>query len=163
MPNHVYCVLKFIYHDDKWEMIDSIAKRIKGRGTPIDFNKIIPQPKGIKDMRKYVLSDSERSWCIENWGTKWNAYEAKVVGKEEWNYLIRFQTAWNIPEPVIMKICELFPSVRIKFIAADDGGFFAYHIEKDENAEPVIKCWDSETEEMSSARTAIFEALNNKY
>lgn len=55
------------------------------------------------------------SWSIENWGTKWNAYEQS----EEEN-LICFDTAWSTPFPVIKRLSELFPKVQITLEYADE-------------------------------------------
>lgn len=163
MPNHVYSALKFIYHDDNGEMIEAISEAIKGEHSPIDFNKIIPQPVGIQDEREGVLSEEEYTWCKENWGTKWNAYDAIVKTKDDWKFVIHFQTAWNIPEPIIKKLFEKFPDVDINFVAADDGGWFAYHIIRNQNEEPIVRCWDSETDKDHTVRDAMFEALNCSY
>ena len=54
-------------------------------------------------------------WCWNRWGTKWNAYDVSVSGEE-----IEFLTAWNAPEPVILKLSELFPNVEIEHDYADE-------------------------------------------
>lgn len=60
-------------------------------------------------------------WCIENWGTKWNAY-----GLDEWqdvlddNHTLTFQTAWNAPHPILTKLAEMYPGVSFKHLWADE-------------------------------------------
>lgn len=53
----------------------------------------------------------------EMWGTKWNAYDASIdlnAGSA------RFDTAWSFPEPVIVKLSELFPDDEIAIEYADE-------------------------------------------
>ena len=44
-------------------------------------------------------------WACENWGTKWNAYDAEERGPG----LVKFETAWSFPEPVFLRLSEMFP------------------------------------------------------
>ncbi len=57
------------------------------------------------------------SWCIDNWGTKWNAMDVEIY---TYANEIRFQTAWSAPEPVIAKLAELFPDITIHFLWSDE-------------------------------------------
>ena len=66
-------------------------------------------------------------WCIDNWGTKWNACDPYKASEN----IIVFDTAWNHPEPIIQKISELF-DVNVKLAYADENfnggncGFMEY-------------------------------------
>ena len=55
-------------------------------------------------------------WCIENWDTKWNAYDNKTVN----NGCIKFSTAWSSPEKVIEKLAEKYPEAKIEHWWADE-------------------------------------------
>ena len=59
-------------------------------------------------------------WSIRHWGTKWNAYG---YGKAERRYYegnsLNFQTAWNAPHPILRKLSELYPDVKIEHKWAD--------------------------------------------
>ena len=50
-------------------------------------------------------------WCIENWGTKWNACDCMWTADGG----IEFNTAWAPPSPVIQKIFDDNPDCRIEF------------------------------------------------
>lgn len=64
-------------------------------------------------------------WCIENWGTKWNAYSNKCRDVDT----IQFDTAWGRPEPILKKLTEMYPSARIEHWWADeDTGYNTGHI-----------------------------------
>jgi hypothetical protein len=163
MPNHVYSCLKISYHDDNGEMIEKISQLIKNEHSSIDFNKIIPQPIGIKDEREFILSDSEYNWNKQNWGTKWNAYSVDLKVKNDTSLIITLQTAWNCPIPILEKLFELFPEVNIEYICSDDGGWFAYHIIKPENEKQKVNIWESNSENDRYVINAIFQSLNLHY
>lgn len=56
-------------------------------------------------------------WCIENWGTKWNAYDRNV--NDEAHYF-EFCTAWSGVPKLVQKISEIFPGIRIEYKFADE-------------------------------------------
>ena len=55
------------------------------------------------------------SWCVRNWGTKWNAYD--FSGNER---SLVFNTAWSAPHPVLQKLSELYPEIGITHEWADE-------------------------------------------
>lgn len=92
-------------------------------------------------------------WCYANWGTKWNAYENEQADEDT----ISFWTAWSNPEPIMLKLSEMYPDVIIEHWWADEDvgsndGYRAYKggeiIDGDycescssEAYEIYIKCW----------------------
>lgn len=60
-------------------------------------------------------------FAVKNWGTKWNAYDI-VVNAEEPS--ITFDTAWSPPTPIIEKLSECFPSIKIIHKYFDEGHGF---------------------------------------
>ena len=54
-------------------------------------------------------------WRIQNWGTKWNASHGEVADGK-----LSFLTAWNAPKPVMEKLSEMFPTVSIRHVWADE-------------------------------------------
>ena len=55
-------------------------------------------------------------WCMENWGTKWNAMDTEIIDENT----IRFDTAWTNPEPVVRKLAERYPNHEIEHWWADE-------------------------------------------
>lgn len=55
-------------------------------------------------------------WCIENWGTKWNSYENEQDGDDT----IKFETAWNAPEAVLLRLSEMYPDAIIEHWWSDE-------------------------------------------
>ena len=54
-------------------------------------------------------------WRIRNWGTKWNASHGEVADGR-----LSFLTAWNAPKPVMEKLAEMFLSITIHHVWADE-------------------------------------------
>lgn len=69
------------------------------------------------------------SWCITNWGTKWNAYDAR-----EWSVTehgdgtahgtIYYETAWSPATALWLKVSKDYPTIRFYHEFADEGGAF---------------------------------------
>lgn len=55
-------------------------------------------------------------WCNRNWGTKWNACDTEILDKDT----IMFDTAWSNPEPVMEKLGEMYPNIKIEHWWADE-------------------------------------------
>lgn len=54
-------------------------------------------------------------WAVRNWGTKWNSSDGFYE-----NDTLSFQTAWSLPEPVLVKLSEMFPDITIGVVYADE-------------------------------------------
>ena len=54
-------------------------------------------------------------WRIQNWGAKWNASGAEVL--DGW---LSFLTAWNAPKQILEKLSQMFPSITIHHVWADE-------------------------------------------
>lgn len=96
-------------------------------------------------VQKYGSNLDWYSWNTHNWGTKWNAYEVEfsaeriralpalnedetkvlviqetAVAAIEEGTVVKFETAWSFPEPVIIALSERFPAERIEVAFADE-------------------------------------------
>lgn len=160
MPNHCYQKLKFHYHGSA-NRLDAVFAYLTNSDGLIDFQKIIPQPDGIQDPNPNHLSDSERDWCIENWGTKRNAYNVRKLFRERWKLGFEFTTAWSVPSPILEKIFAMFPDVNKEYVAADDGGWIAEMWQYDSDTATFIKT--NFSGESNKFQLALFCALNTKY
>lgn len=61
-------------------------------------------------------------WQTSNWGTKWNAYDQHENGDD----CIEFNTAWNTPLTIMVKLSQMFPEVTFKVEYADED--FGYNV-----------------------------------
>lgn len=79
--------------------------------------------------------DNWYDWCIKNWGTKWNSYNAEVILTSD--YLkVYFNTAWSLPEPIYDALVEQFPNfeyfVEATYEGYDEGENYEYNRETKE-------------------------------
>lgn len=52
-------------------------------------------------------------WCVDKWGSKWNAHEASCTIKDK-VLEIRFITPWSDPHDVLLQWSTMFPEVCIE-------------------------------------------------
>ena len=60
-------------------------------------------------------------WCNANWGTKWNACNSSFTDES-----LYFETAWDAPEPILEKLCEMFPEENLQIESEFEEGFVKY-------------------------------------
>jgi len=160
MSNYVGNKIVF-YGED--ENVKKILEEIKSEKQPIDFNRIIPMPNnifrgnlGIEEEQKYG-KDNRYDWSIENWGTKWNAYNTCLTEDDEGNTVLFFNTAWKPPMPIIEKLCEICHKSNVDLMGiysnedfdsdchglwdCIDGMFNDYPLYKDEVNEVYTEIW----------------------
>jgi hypothetical protein len=136
-----------------------------------DFNTLIPMPKALDvasqhpetpemkaNQKKYGYA-SWYEWRIDNWGTKWNAYDCKVdlysglpaLGGEGKNLVlplkhtlqINFDTAWSLPEHILNEVLDLYPELELYLECVEEGGFFAGYIHHIPGQEPMVNLSES--------------------
>ena len=79
-------------------------------------------------------------WSIENWGTKWPAYNTGIA---EDNTIV-FNTAWDRAMPVITKLAEMFPDISFKYCWADEDLGVNVGMAEFENGEVASdECYDA--------------------
>ena len=59
-------------------------------------------------------------WCLQNWGTKWNAYNLENEKNDEDHSFIYFQTAWSSPIDLMQKLSNHIPNITLKLDYADE-------------------------------------------
>lgn len=137
MPNHVTNRIKITGDPDTVKRVMDAVKNESGIGT-IDFEKIIPIPENIyrgglsREEMKLYGKNNWYDWCISNWGTKWNAYGFDNNARQRADNEIIFLTAWSAPHPVIQRLAEMFPEIKINHEWADEDigmncGRYAYY------------------------------------
>lgn len=56
-------------------------------------------------------------WCIQNWGTKWNACDCNAAPDAN---TVTFLTAWSAPHPILQKLSEMYPDIVMEHQWADE-------------------------------------------
>lgn len=59
-------------------------------------------------------------WSINNWGTKWNAYECMPCDFIDSPAELSFWTAWTAPHPVLQRLSEQYPKLTLIHEWADE-------------------------------------------
>jgi len=60
-------------------------------------------------------------WRIQNWDTKWDAYDVCVTDDDPENVEIEFNTAWSPPEAICSAIREQYPDVSVSWFYDEPG------------------------------------------
>ena len=83
------------------------------------------------------------NWNVNNWGTKWNAYEVSGELVDDTHFQYEFSTAWSIPEPVINAFADYARQGGITFewYAEEEQGWGAQFAFDGEELE-LVKEWD---------------------
>ena len=122
MPNHVTSKLYIKDKVIREAVIDYLYENVCGFATFMTFGKILPIPEYVY---KGPLGAEERSlygehnwydWCIENWGTKWDAYNSFIDDEER----ITFDTAWEGVPKIIGMLSQKFPNSDFDYKYADE-------------------------------------------
>ena len=93
---------------------ENITERMLG--GPVDEMMELGK-KAIANVEKYgAMTWYDWRTNPKNWNTKWNAYDCSYQG----DGVLRFQTAWTAPHPVIRKLSETYPDVAISHEWADE-------------------------------------------
>lgn len=114
MPNWVDNYMFVVGSADELEKFRLQAEKPSGDrdGSPLHFGNFIPEP---------PESDGYH-WCIDNWGTKWDACYANLDimdGVLRYN----FQTAWAVPTPVFEAMTEQFPTLTFDIHSTEEQGW----------------------------------------
>jgi hypothetical protein len=184
MPNHVQSIITISGTKESVERVknrilvnEDYIWNIKTRNTRVgdknfslpipklgtlSFNRLIPTPEnifqgdlGIEDEQKYGKDNCWYYWRINNWGTKWDAYDVEIQMYDDDVIGIMFQTAWNAPLPYmkeLAKVCvEEGCEMSGKFSDEDFGSNMGiYYINEDkefavewheDDAELYEECW----------------------
>lgn len=111
--------------DEMWDNFNKLDQKEKDKFNGRPFGIGITQETHDECMRKYGYADWY-SWAVENWGTKWAAYDD--MG---WDYLeddnyasIFFNTAWAPPSAFFIQASKKFPNLEFELSFADEGGGF---------------------------------------
>lgn len=71
------------------------------------------------------------SWCVSNWGTKWDCYDVTEWSVNEngdtTSATIYYETAWSPVTEFWCKVSEMYPECEFFHEFADEGGGFLGH------------------------------------
>ena len=71
-------------------------------------------PDGTNDDRWYM-------WCVNNWGTKWDAGDVDIEYEDSEIMQLEFDTAWSPPEGIMEKLREKYPELSFQCFYDEPG------------------------------------------
>tara|TARA_B100001559_G_C16309379_1_gene533453 strand:+ start:251 stop:736 length:486 start_codon:yes stop_codon:yes gene_type:complete len=78
------------------------------------WKRLVFKSTDITDQRWY-------DWRVQNWDTKWDAYDVAVTDDDPECLEIEFNTAWSPPEAICNQIREDFPDIAISWFYDEPG------------------------------------------
>ena len=110
MPN--WCENILIIEGDP-QAAREFKKRVKGKGTALSLDKLLPMPKELEDT---ICPDDKQNWhdwCTSNWGTKWDV-KAELISEYEGYLEYFFPSAWSPPVAWLKKVAKDYPKLRFR-------------------------------------------------
>ena len=71
-------------------------------------------PDGKNDDRWYM-------WCVNNWGTKWDACDKSIDYEDDEILALTFNTAWSPPEGIVERLREKYPELTFQCFYDEPG------------------------------------------
>ena len=72
------------------------------------------QSTGTIDQRWY-------DWRLQNWDTKWDAYDVEITEDDPDQLEVEFNTAWSPPEAICHAMRELYPDLSVSWFYDEPG------------------------------------------
>ena len=82
--------------------------------TEDPWKRLVFKSTGYADDRWY-------DWRLQNWDTKWDAYDVEVIDEDHDCVEIQFNTAWSPPEAICSALREQYPDLSISWFYDEPG------------------------------------------
>ena len=135
MPNH--CHNRVTFYSANTEAVAKLKQIFEDENC---FGQIIPEPDWPNTPNKdgelpvkhedpwltYRWSNGRQDdrwydWRVQNWDTKWDAYDVVVTDDDPECTEVEFNTAWSPPEAICNQIREDFPDIAISWFYDEPG------------------------------------------
>jgi len=141
MPNHTDNRV-ILSHDDT-QMIDMIYNIMNTEDTPL-CQTLIPMPEELEGTSGFDEDGASGwyAWRVENWGTKWEIYNATCDRMDANTLVLDFYTAWSPPFPIYDKLVGMGFEVNARYL--DEGWMYIGEYNSDgdhvhfDNVEDVV-------------------------
>ena len=67
------------------------------------------------------IDDRWYDWRVQNWDTKWDAYDVEFVDVDPDQFEVTFNTAWSPPEAICNALREQYPDLSISWFYDEPG------------------------------------------
>ena len=68
-----------------------------------------------------VADDRWYDWRVNNWDTKWDAYDVEVTDDDPDQFEVTFNTAWSPPEAICSALREQYPDLSVSWFYDEPG------------------------------------------
>lgn len=144
--------------DKSWEEWNKLPSDKRGE-RPLGIG--LTQEQHDEYVRKYGHAEWY-SWAVENWGTKWAAYDDLGWDCiEDTGYAsICFHTAWAPPSAFFIQASKKFPNLEFELSFADEGGGFLglQIIKNGEVVDDQSLVWNSDEGKELREKLGIYDA-----
>lgn len=122
MPNWCYNSVSIV--GSKNDIDDIMEKYFDSKC--ISFNKVIPYPEEYRiadekaksrQLGEYIkdgYNNGGYEWCLDNWGTKWEAFDGNLDRPKDTELTMGFDTAWSPCEPIFVELSKKYPNIAIR-------------------------------------------------
>jgi len=119
-------IFTHIIPEPDWVNTPLMSKDVKG--TVYDRGKVGELPQYVEDpFKRLVFKSTDRAddrwydWRLQNWDTKWDAYDVEVTDDDPECLEVQFNTAWGPPDPICHKIREDYPDISVSWFYDEPG------------------------------------------
>ena len=74
------------------------------------------------------VDDRWYDWRLQNWDTKWDAYDVVVTDDDPDQLEVEFNTAWSPPEAICNEIREQYPDLAVSWFYDEPGAEIAGYL-----------------------------------
>ena len=98
------------------------------KGIVYDRGKVGELPQYVENpFKRLEFKSTDRTddrwydWRVQNWDTKWDAYDVEVTDDDPEQFEVEFNTAWAPPEAICHKLREDYPDIAISWFYDEPG------------------------------------------
>lgn len=117
----------FVLGENSWEVTTMTQEEAEKEGLEFYSGRYGSTEDGVmyteEEMKEEGLVDWY-NWNLDNWGTKWDAYEVQVERQSDNILVITFDSAWSPPIPVIQAMQTQHPELSIIATYEEEGMMF---------------------------------------
>ena len=112
------CFTQIIPEPD-WANTPLMSKDVQG--LVYDRGKVGELPVDGRFQSTDRADDRWYDWRLQNWDTKWDAYDVEVTDDDPDCTEIKFNTAWSPPEAICSALREQYPDLSISWFYDEPG------------------------------------------
>ena len=128
------CFTQIIPEPD-WHNTPLMSSDVKRYSFSEPKGKVGELPQYVEDpWHRLVFKSTGRAddrwydWRLQNWDTKWDAYDVVVTDDDPDCTEIEFNTAWSPPEAVCSALREQYPDLAVSWFYDEPGMEFAGYL-----------------------------------